>query len=118
MITEMKKYTFLVLTSAYEHFLTELREAGVVHITPKAEEGAVSILRQPLQNAYGMAASQGASKPPARKRTGRVPCYRQGLECVSKVEDVQFRGYQAAFQGAFPKAYWLQVEEKQHRNAA
>ncbi len=37
MITEMKKYTFLVLTSAYEHFLTELREAGVVHITPKAE---------------------------------------------------------------------------------
>ena len=30
-----------------------------------------------------------------------------GLECVSKVEDVQFRGYQAAFQGAFPTAYWL-----------
>jgi len=23
----------------------------------------------------------------------------------------------AAFQGDFPKAYWLQVEEKQHRNA-
>ena len=40
------------------------------------------------------------------------------LECVSKVRDVQFRAYQAAFQGDFPKAYWLQVEEKQHRNAA
>ena len=42
----------------------------------------------------------------------------QFLECVSKVRDVQFRAYQAAFQGDFPKAYWLQVEEKQHRNAA
>ena len=41
----------------------------------------------------------------------------EALECVSKVEDVQFRAYQAAFQGGFPKAYWLQVEEKQHRNA-
>ena len=28
------------------------------------------------------------------------------LECVSKVRDVQFRAYQAAFQGDFPKAYW------------
>lgn len=37
MITKMKKYTFLVLTSAYEQFLTQLREAGVVHVTLKAE---------------------------------------------------------------------------------
>ena len=51
-------------------------------------------------------------------RKKRFPLGWHGLECVSKVEDVQFRGYQAAFQGAFPKAYWLQVEEKQHRNAA
>lgn len=36
MITRMKKYTFLVLDSAYETFLTDLREAGVVHITQKA----------------------------------------------------------------------------------
>ena len=37
MITKMKKYTFLVMTSAYERFLAELREAGVVHVTLKSE---------------------------------------------------------------------------------
>ena len=37
MITKMKKYTFLVLASAYESFLEQLREAGVVHVTLKAE---------------------------------------------------------------------------------
>jgi len=30
---------------------------------------------------------------------------------------MQFRVDLTAFQGGFPKAYWLQVEEKQHRNA-
>ena len=43
-----------------------------------------------------------------------IPC----LECVSKCREMQFRTDQAAFQGAFPKAYWVQVKEKQHRNAA
>lgn len=33
----MKKYTFLVFHREYEHFLEQLREAGVVHITQKAE---------------------------------------------------------------------------------
>lgn len=37
MITQMKKYTFLVFHKEYESFLTELREAGVVHVSPKAE---------------------------------------------------------------------------------
>ena len=32
----MKKYTFLVFHRDYEAFLTELREAGVVHVTQKA----------------------------------------------------------------------------------
>ena len=36
MITKMKKYTFLVFYRDYEAFLTELREAGVVHVTQKA----------------------------------------------------------------------------------
>ncbi len=36
MITKMKKYTFLVFHRDYETFLTELREAGVVHVTQKA----------------------------------------------------------------------------------
>ena len=36
MITQMKKYTFLVFHRDYEPFLTQLRDVGVVHITPKA----------------------------------------------------------------------------------
>ena len=36
MITQMKKYTFLVFHREYETFLEQLREAGVVHITEKA----------------------------------------------------------------------------------
>lgn len=36
MITQMKKYTFLIMSSAYEQFLLTLREAGVVHVTLKA----------------------------------------------------------------------------------
>lgn len=36
MISQMKKYTFLVFHRDYEPFLTQLRELGVVHITQKA----------------------------------------------------------------------------------
>ena len=36
MITQMKKYTFLVFHRDYEPFLTQLRELGVVDITEKA----------------------------------------------------------------------------------
>ncbi len=36
MITQMKKYTFLVFHRDYETFLTQLRDLGVVHITEKA----------------------------------------------------------------------------------
>ncbi len=37
MIVSMKKYTFLILASRYEAFLNQLRDAGVVHVTLKAE---------------------------------------------------------------------------------
>ena len=37
MIESMKKYTFLVLASQYDAFLERVREAGVVHVTLKAE---------------------------------------------------------------------------------
>ena len=36
MITQMKKYTFLVFHRDYEPFLTQLRDLGVVHITLKS----------------------------------------------------------------------------------
>jgi len=36
MITQMKKYTFLVFHREYETFLEQLREVGVVHVTQKA----------------------------------------------------------------------------------
>lgn len=37
MITQMKKYTFLVFHKEYDAFLGQLREAGVVHVSRKAE---------------------------------------------------------------------------------
>lgn len=37
MITEMKKYTFMVFHRDYESFLTAIRNAGVVHIAEKGE---------------------------------------------------------------------------------
>jgi len=37
MIIQMKKYTFLVMASHYDQFLEQVREAGVVHVTLKAE---------------------------------------------------------------------------------
>ena len=37
MIESMKKYTFLVLASRYDAFLERVREAGLVHVTLKAE---------------------------------------------------------------------------------
>lgn len=36
MITKMKKYTFLVFHRDYEHFLEQLRDAGVLHVNQKA----------------------------------------------------------------------------------
>ena len=36
MITQMKKYTFLVFHRDYDTFLTQLRDLGVVHVTEKA----------------------------------------------------------------------------------
>ena len=40
MITQMKKYTFLVFHRDYEAFLEQLRAIGVVHITEKAAGAA------------------------------------------------------------------------------
>ena len=48
MITQMKKYTFLVFHREYEAFLEQLREAGVVHITEKAEGMAEDVQLQSL----------------------------------------------------------------------
>ena len=40
MITQMKKYTFLVFHKEYDAFLEQLREAGVVHVSEKAQGAA------------------------------------------------------------------------------
>ena len=37
MITPMKKYTFLIQSSQYDRFVAQLKEAGVVHVTTKAQ---------------------------------------------------------------------------------
>lgn len=48
MITQMKKYTFLVFHRDYEAFLEELRSLGVVHITEKASGTAEDATLQSL----------------------------------------------------------------------
>ena len=50
MIVSMKKYTFLILASRYEAFLNQLRDAGVVHVTLKAEGLADNPALQELLN--------------------------------------------------------------------
>lgn len=48
MITQMKKYTFLVFHRDYEAFLEQLRSLGVVHITEKASGTAEDATLQSL----------------------------------------------------------------------
>ena len=58
-----------------------------------AQEGGDGAALPPLPQS-GVAAvrkSQGASTLPARKSTGRMSCFSQGLECVSKMPEPHFR---------------------------
>ena len=48
MITQMKKYTFLVFHRDYEAFLEQLRSLGVVHITEKTSGTAEDATLQSL----------------------------------------------------------------------
>ena len=48
MITQMKKYTFLVFHREYEAFLEQLRDLGVVHVTEKAAGMADDVHLQEL----------------------------------------------------------------------
>ncbi len=48
MITQMKKYTFLVFHREYETFLEQLRDLGVVHVTEKAAGMADDVHLQEL----------------------------------------------------------------------
>lgn len=48
MITQMKKYSFLVFHKDYNNFLTSLREAGVVHIQTKNAGGSDADLQSQL----------------------------------------------------------------------
>lgn len=50
MIVSMKKYTFLVFHKEYDAFLTQLREAGVVHISQKGSGEAEDPHMQELLN--------------------------------------------------------------------
>ncbi len=50
MIVSMKKYTFLVFHKEYDAFLTQLREAGVVHISQKGSGEAEDPKMQELLN--------------------------------------------------------------------
>ena len=55
MITQMKKYTFLVFHREYEAFLEQLRDLGVVHVTEKAAGMADDAhLQELLTKAYNV----------------------------------------------------------------
>ena len=72
MIEKMTKYTFLVFHGDYNAFLSNIREAGVVHINEKAEGYAENEnLQQVLANAKNLERilAQGASDQLIQKKT-------------------------------------------------
>ena len=72
MIEKMTKYTFLVFHGDYNAFLSNIREAGVVHINEKAEGYAENEnLQQVLANANNLERilAQGASDQLIQKKT-------------------------------------------------
>jgi len=59
MITQMKKYTFLVFHRDYEPFLEQLRELGVVHITQKA----AGLIKRPCSTKMSCAVCSNKGRP-------------------------------------------------------
>lgn len=63
MITQMKKYSFLIFHGEYEAFLTQLREAGVLHVTEKAAGFTDSeVLNQALQLSHDLSLTIDATE--------------------------------------------------------
>ncbi len=103
MITQMKKYTFLVFHRDYEPFLTQLRDLGVVHITQKAagliEDDAD--LQAALQHELRRLLKQGAPDQLIAERN----------EVNERIATAQEAAKQAAVWGDFDAARIAELKE-------
>ena len=105
MITQMKKYTFLVFHRDYEPFLTQLRDLGVVHITQKAagliedDEQLQAALQH--EDELRRLLKQGAPDQLLAERANIEQCIADAKQAAS----------QAAVWGDFDPARILQLKE-------
>ncbi|MBR4548226.1 MAG: ATPase V [Paludibacteraceae bacterium] len=130
MITPMKKYTFLVFHKEYDAFLEQLREAGVVHISQKAEGVADDAKLQELiqkQKELQHIMDQGAPDQLVQERADvlkRIAETEKEAEAASvwgnfsieKVQALEAAGYQLRFfacqKDKFQSEWGVAVAEK------
>ena len=130
MITKMKKYTFLVFHKEYDAFLEQLREAGVVHISQKAEGVADDPKLQELilkQKELQHIMDQGAPDQLVQERADvlkRIAETEKEAEAASvwgnfsmdKIEALEAAGYQLRFfvcpKDKFEEEWGVAVAEK------
>lgn len=111
MITQMKKYTFLVFHRDYEAFLEQLRNLGVVHITEKAEGQAddehLQILLQKADQLKKTIA-QGAPDQLLQEKANieqRIAATRKEAECMAvwgdfsaeRIAELKIAGYELRY---------------------
>ena len=98
MITQMKKYTFLVFHRDYDAFLEQLREVGVVHISQKAagllEEDADLQAALQHEDELRRLINQGAPDQLLQERA----------EVAQRIEEAKQAALQAAVWGEFDPA--------------
>ena len=131
MITQMKKYTFLVFHRDYEPFLTQLRELGVVHITQKAaglmedDEALQAALQH--EDELRRLIKQGAPDQMIQERTAieqRIADAKAAMEQASvwgefdteRIEALKEAGYTLRFfscgASAYQEEWGIKVSEK------
>jgi len=131
MITQMKKYTFLVFHRDYEPFLTQLRELGVVHITQKAagrmedDEALQAALQH--EDELRRLIKQGAPDQMIQERTAieqRIADAKTAMEQASvwgefdaeRIEALKEAGYTLRFfscgASAYQEEWGIKVSEK------
>ncbi|MBO7502200.1 MAG: ATPase V [Paludibacteraceae bacterium] len=133
MISQMKKYTFLVFHRDYDRFLEQLREKGVVHITEKASGLADNEeLQAALQQADDLRRiiSAGAPDQLIQERAALVARIKETEQEMKRVavwgdfqkqrlDELQQAGYQLRFfscaKSAFREEWGITVAEKDGR---
>ena len=98
MISQMKKYTFLVFHRDYEAFLSQLREIGVVHITQKA----AGVLENDEQLQAALQHEDELRRLMTQGATDELIAERTNIE--QHIDEVQAAAQQAAVWGDFDPA--------------